>query len=163
MTSAGADPAEAMLAAALAAIGDGGDTLATTLESLDAPIYVTDADGWVTSFNRACSDFAGRTPVAGSDRWCVTWRLYTEGGALLPHESCPMAVAIRRGRRVRGAVAVAERPDGTRVMFTPYPTPILDSGGVVIGAVNLLIDVTDERQARALDAQAGAAAGSPPR
>jgi PAS domain S-box-containing protein len=154
MTSTGADRAEAMLAAALAAMGDGGEELAATLESLDAPIYVTDADGWVTSFNRACIGFAGRTPVAGQDRWCVTWRLYTEQGDYLPHELCPMAVAIREARRVRGAVAAAERPDGTRVMFTPYPTPILDDDGAVIGAVNMLIDVTDKRQACALDEQA---------
>ena len=57
---------------------------------------------------------------------------------------------------MRGAVAVAERPDGTRVLFTPYPTPILDEDGAMIGAVNMLIDVTDDRQAEALDAEASA-------
>lgn len=154
MTSAVADPAETMLAAALVAASEGGDALAPTLESLDAPIYITDADGWVTSFNRACIDFAGRTPVAGRDRWCVTWQLYTEDGVPLRHEHCPMAVAINEARPVRGAVAVAERPDGTRVMFTPYPTPILDAAGVMTGAVNMLIDITDQRQACALDDQA---------
>ena len=154
MTSTGARSAEAMLAVALAAATNGDDDLAATLESLDAPIYVTDAEGWIISFNRACIDFAGRTPIAGRDRWCVTWRLYSEQGAFLRHENCPMAVAIKQARRVRGAVAVAERPDGTRVMFTPYPTPILDEQGVVIGGVNMLIDVTDERQACALDTQA---------
>lgn len=147
------ESAEAMVAAALSVAGDE-EVLGATLEALDAPIYVTDAKGWVTSFNRACIDFAGRTPVIGRDRWCVTWRLYTQQGDYLPHEQCPMAVAIREGRKVRGAVAVAERPDGTRVMFTPLPTPILDSSGAIIGAVNLLIDLTDARQADALDAQA---------
>ncbi|MGQ0660096.1 PAS domain-containing protein [Sphingosinicella sp.] len=150
----GVDPVEAMLAAAVAAAADGGDALDTTLQALDAPIYVTDADGWVISFNRACIDFAGRTPVAGHDRWCVSWRLYTESGDYLPHNQCPMATAIRQGRPIRGVVALAERPDGTRVMFTPYPTPILDADGVMTGAVNLLMDLTDERQACALDDQA---------
>ena len=28
-------------------------------------------------------------------------------------------------------------PDGTRVMFIPHPTPILDSDGMLTGAVNL--------------------------
>ena len=55
---------------------------------------------------------------------------------------------------MRGAVALAERPDGTRVMFTPYPTPLIDEDGDIAGAVNILIDVTDHRQAGALRAQA---------
>jgi PAS domain S-box-containing protein len=128
--------------------------LQAQIDQMPVPIYLTDAEGWVTYFNRACADFAGRTPVAGEDRWCVTWRLHTEGGAFLPHEQCPMAVAIRERRPVRGAIAVAERPDGTRVLFSPYPTPILDEDGLLTGAVNILIDVTDRRQAEALKVQA---------
>ena len=128
--------------------------LQAMLDDHPVPIYLTDADGWVTFFNRACVDFAGREPVPGQDRWCVTWRLHTEGGAFLPHDQCPMAEAIREKKRVRGAVAVAERPDGTRVVFTPFPTPIVDEQGELAGAVNILIDVTDQRQAGALKAQA---------
>jgi PAS domain S-box-containing protein len=146
-------PEQMVDSVAMAAIG--GDTvLSTALESLPAPVYVTDIDGWVTAFNSACIDFAGRTPVAGQDRWCVTWRLYTEEGAPLPHEKCPMAVAIRERRQVRGMVALAERPDGSRVMFVPHPTPLFDGSGAMVGAVNILIDVTDERQAGSLLAQA---------
>jgi len=139
---------------AVAGAATRGEALQELLESMPAPIYVTDADGWITFFNRACIDFAGRTPLPGQDRWCVTWRLHTEGGAYLPHDECPMAVAIRERRKIRGAIAVAERPDGTRVLFTPYPTPILDDEGNLAGAVNILIDVTDQRQAGALKAQA---------
>jgi PAS domain S-box-containing protein len=138
----------------IAAARSRGEALQALLEAQPVPIYLTDAEGWVTAFNRACTDFAGRKPVPGQDRWCVTWRLHTEGGAFLPHEECPMAVAIREGRKVRGAVAVAERPDGTRVLFTPYPTPMFDEAGEVTGAVNILLDLTDRRQASALKAQA---------
>ena len=142
------------MAAAVAAARGAEDRLQALLDALPAPIYMTDADGWVTYFNRACVDFAGRTPVAGEDRWCVTWRLYTEEGVFLPHEQCPMARAIRERRAIRGVVAVAERPDGTRVLFTPHPTPILDEAGALVGAVNILLDVTDRRQAESLKAQA---------
>ena len=128
--------------------------LQALLEPLPAPVDLTDAQGWVTYANPACADFAGRTPAPGQDRWCVTWRLYTEGGALLPHDQCPMAVAIREKRKVRGLIAVAERPDGTRVLFAPFPTPSFDEAGELTGAVNILIDVTDRRQAQALRAQA---------
>jgi PAS domain S-box-containing protein len=146
--------ADAMLAVAIEAASRGIDELAAVLDTIPAPIYVTDCDGWVRSFNRACIDFAGRTPVAGQDRWCVTWRLYDEKGTFLPHDQCPMAIAIGEQEPNRGVVAVAERPDGSRVMFTPYPTPIHDAAGNMIGAVNMLIDVTDLRQADSLHAQA---------
>jgi len=153
MTSASASP-EDMVSLALAAARYGESELHTLLESLPAPIYATDADGWVTFFNSACIDFAGRTPTLGEDRWCVTWKIYTQDGIRLPHADCPMAVAIRERREIRGAIAVAERPDGTRVMFTPYPTPLFGADGAIAGAVNILIDVTDDRQADSLRAQA---------
>jgi PAS domain-containing protein len=145
---------EDLVGLAVAAAGRGEADLHALLETLPAPIYVTDADGWITFFNRACVDFAGRTPTLGEDRWCVTWKLYGEDGAFLPHEDCPMAVAIKENRPIRGAVAAAERPDGTRVMFTPYPTPLIGADGAIAGAVNILIDVTDARQAAALRVQA---------
>lgn len=122
-----------------------GDNLFDALEALQAPIYATDAQGLVSYFNQACIGFAGRTPVVGKDRWCVTWKLYTDDGDFLPHDQCPMAVAIRDRRPVRGVTAVAERPDGTRVNFMPFPTPLLGKDGELQGAINL-IDVTDARQ-----------------
>lgn len=143
-----------MVDVAVTFVRDSDAELRARLEALPAPLYLTDENGWVTFFNRACVDFAGRTPIPGQDRWCVTWRLYTEGGALLPHDDCPMAAAIRERKPVRGIVAVAERPDGSRVMFTPYATPVLDDEQRLIGAVNLLVDVTDVRQAELLRAQA---------
>ncbi len=84
----------------------------------------------------------------------MTWKLYTTEGVFLPHDQCPMAEAIYQKRPVRGVAAMAERPDGTRVHFQPYPTPLFAKDGAFRGAVNMLIDVTDQRQAAALRAQA---------
>lgn len=145
---------EQMLDLALAAAREGESELHAVLAMLPAPIYTTDADGVITFFNSACIGFAGRTPTIGEDRWCVTWKLYTTDGAPLRHDECPMAVAVRERRQVRDIVALAERPDGTRVMFAPYPTPLHDADGAFAGAVNILIDVTDARQAGELRAQA---------
>ena len=145
---------ETMLERALSAVLAGDQALRDALDDLPAAIYVTDADGVITYFNPACIDFTGRRPEVGADRWCVTWRLYTNDGEFLPHDACPMAVAINTQRPVRGVTAVAERPDGTRVVFRPYPTPIFDKDGKFAGAVNLLEDVTDEVRADDLLAQA---------
>jgi len=139
--------------ATVEAYGKQGKTLLAALDKLPAPIYVTDAEGFITYFNPACVGFTGRTPKVGKDRWCVTWKLYNETGEFMPHDQCPMADAIRQKRTIRGAVAVAERPDGTRVTFTPYPTPLFADDDSLLGAVNILIDVTEERQIQDLRSQ----------
>ena len=117
------------------------------LAAIPAAIYTTDALGRVTYYNEAAVELAGRTPVVGSDQWCVTWKLYWPDGRPLPHDQCPMAVALKEGRAVRGVEAVAERPDGTRVPFIPYPTPLRDADGNVVGAINMLVDVSERKQA----------------
>ena len=114
------------------------------IDQLNAPAYITDADGNVTYWNEQCIGFAGRVPEKGSDRWCVSWRLFTTAGEPLAHDDCPMAVSIREQRTVRGEIAIAERPDGRRMAFRPYPTPLFDDSGTLTGAVNMLIDVTAE-------------------
>ena len=42
---------------------------------------------------------------------------------------------------------MAERPDGTRIPFLAYPTPLWDVSGTLIGAVNTLVDITDRKSA----------------
>ena len=59
------------------------------LDALPAAVYVTDAEGQIIFFNEACVDFAGRTPVLGSDYWCVTWRLLDLDGTPLPMTAAP--------------------------------------------------------------------------
>jgi len=116
------------------------------LEALPTAVYTTDPSGRITFFNRAAVDLAGRTPEVGKDTWCVSWKLYTPNGEFLPHSECPMAVALRERRPVRGAEAVVERPNGTRVPFLPYPTPLHDDDGNMIGAVNVLVDIGERKE-----------------
>jgi PAS domain S-box-containing protein len=141
-----------MLDCALEALSNDPDWRAV-LDKLPVPIYTTDATGAVTYWNRACVELAGRQPQLGQDRWCVTWKIYTTSGEPMPHDQCPMAEAIRSHEPNRGKVAIALRPDGTRVAFRPYPTPLFDAAGNFTGAINMLIDVSEE-QVEALEAQA---------
>jgi PAS domain S-box-containing protein len=116
------------------------------LQALPAAIYTTDASGHITFYNQACIEFAGRSPKIG-DMWCVTWKLFWPDGTPLRHEDCPMAVALKENRPVRNVEAVAERPDGSRICFMPYPTPLRDLSGKLIGAVNMMVDITHRKQA----------------
>lgn len=116
------------------------------LEALPAAVYTTDAEGRITFYNRASVELAGHTPQLG-DMWCVAWRLLTADGSPLPHDQCPMAVALKENRPIRGVEAIAERPDGTRIPFIPYPTPLHDANGKLVGAINMLVDITEQKQA----------------
>jgi PAS domain S-box-containing protein len=149
--SASSNP-ELLLGEALNALSTVSDWR-SVLDALPAPIYTTDADGAVTYWNHACVALAGRVPELGRDRWCVTWQIYTTTGERMPHEECPMAEAIRTREQVRDKVAIALRPDGSRVAFRPYPTPLFDCDGGFTGAINMLIDISDE-QAEALTVEA---------
>jgi PAS domain S-box-containing protein len=117
------------------------------LDALAVAVYVTDALGNITYYNDAAADLWGHRPELGQAHWCGSWKLYWPDGSPLPHDQCPMAVALREGRPVRGMEAVAERPDGTLVPFMSYPTPLFDPSGRLVGAVNMLVDISDRRDA----------------
>ncbi|HEX2134495.1 MAG TPA: HWE histidine kinase domain-containing protein, partial [Microvirga sp.] len=95
----------------------------------------------------ACVALSGRRPVIGTDEWCVSWKLYWPDGTPLPHDQCPMAIALKDGRPIGGAEAVAERPDGSRITFAAFPTPLYDADGKLVGAVNMLVDISHRKQA----------------
>ena len=130
------------------------------LQALPNAIYTTDAAGKITFYNQAAVELAGRTPELGSDEWCVTWRLYQADGTPLPHDQCPMAVALKEKRRVTGGETIAERPDGSRAWFIPFPTPLFDSSGQLTGAMNMLMDITDRQQAELQSARLAAIVAS---
>jgi PAS domain-containing protein len=140
--------------AAVRAVESNPESFEAALDDIPAAIYVAASDGTITYFNKACVEAVGRLPAAGVDKWCVSWKLYTSEGEPMPHDRCPMAVAIQEGREVRGIEIVAERPDGTRARFIPYPTPLFDRDGALAGAVNLLVDVSDQPQPRYLEERA---------
>jgi PAS domain S-box-containing protein len=126
---------------------DGERRLREILDALPVALYTTDAEGRITYYNEAAVEMSGRRPVLGDDKWCVTWKLAWPDGTPLAHDECPMAVALKERSAVRGAEAVAERPDGRKVPFIPYPTPLFDAAGRMTGAVNVLVDIGHRKEA----------------
>lgn len=122
-------------------------------DDFPAPLYAVDETGEIVYFNPASIHFAGHKPTLHVDRWCVSWKLFGCDGTPLRHDQCPMAMAVRNGQPVRNVEAFAERPDGARTRFRPFPTPVIDDAGRVTGAVNLLVPV-DGNTCRELVAKA---------
>jgi PAS domain S-box-containing protein len=119
---------------------------ADLLRALPVAIYATDASGCITFYNDAAVEFWGRTPEIGESEWGGLWRLYWPDGQPMSHDECPMAVALKENRAIEGVEAMAERLDGKRVAFLAFPTPLRDSSGAAIGAVNTLVDITERNR-----------------
>jgi PAS domain S-box-containing protein len=116
------------------------------LQSLPVAVYTTDAAGRIDFYNEAAAQLWGVRPELGKSEFCGSWKLYWPDGTPLPHHDCPMALALREKRPIRGMEAVAERPDGTRVSFIPYPSPLFDASGRLTGAINTLVDITERHE-----------------
>jgi PAS domain S-box-containing protein len=143
MTAGGAEALTAVVAS-----GNVKDSVFREMvEALPVAIYTTDAEGRLTYFNRAAVKLSGRVPELGTDQWCVTWKIFLPDGTRLPHDQCPMAIALKGGEVPTGIECIAERPDGTRFWFTPCLAVIRDAEGRIIGGINLLLDITDRKNA----------------
>ena len=132
----------------LAALGPAlaDDHFRQIVETLPVAVYTTDADGKITFYNNAAAAFWGCRPEIGKSEFCGSWKLYWPDGTPLPHDQCPMALALRHKRAIRDVEAIAERPDGTRIPFVPYPTPFFDAAGNLVGGVNMLVDISSRKQ-----------------
>jgi PAS domain S-box-containing protein len=125
------------------------------IEATDLALYTTDAKGHILFFNQAAATLWGREPVVGQDLWCGSWRIFTLDGSPLPHDECPMATAIKEDRTIRGVEIVVEQPGGRRATILPYPTPLHDASGKLVGAVNLLVDISARHGVEATRRHAG--------
>lgn len=116
----------------------------TLVEGLSVAVYTTDRGGRITLCNAAAVRLWGREPEIGKDLWCGSWRIFWPDGNPMELDECPMSIALRERRAVRDVEIVVERPDGTRVNVLPYPTPLFASTGELVGAVNVLVDITEQ-------------------
>ena len=140
-------PITDLIARAAGPLIEGDDFFRELVNALPAAVYTTDPSGRITYYNEAAAALWGCRPDLGNSDWCGSWRLFWPDGRVMPHEQCPMATAVKKQQAIRGLEAIAERPDGTRVPFLPFPTPIFNASGVFVGAVNMLVDISERKRA----------------
>jgi PAS domain S-box-containing protein len=124
------------------------------LDALPAAAYICDADGLITYFNSRAAELWGREPKLNDpdDRYCGSLKLFLADGTPITQDRCWMALALRAREAYHGHEIVVERPDGTRLTGLAHATPIRDESGTLLGAVNVVVDITDCK--RAEEAQA---------
>jgi PAS domain S-box-containing protein len=105
--------------------------------------YTTDAQGFIRYYNEAATTLWGRQPEIGKDRWAGAFRMYTVQGEPISPEESPISMALGERRAIAGRQIIVERPDGTRRLVMTQPKPIFDETGILTGAVNILVDLTD--------------------
>lgn len=117
------------------------------LAALPVPVYTTDGEGWVTGYNDAAAELWGLRPPLGTTRWCGSTRAFCADGRPIAPEDSPLARSLREERPIRGMEVLIERPDGARVSIMPFPSLLRDDDGRLIGAVSLLLDLSERKRA----------------
>lgn len=115
------------------------------LNNLPVAVYCCDADGKLTLFNDAAVELWGRSPGIGVDSWCGSNRMFNVDGTPLPLDRCPMALTLIEKEEIGVAEAVVERMDGVRRNVLAYPRLLTGPDGDVLGALNIVIDITDRK------------------
>jgi len=123
---------------------------------LPAAIHTTDTAGLITYYNKAAADLWGTSPELYKDKCSDLGRLYSADGTLLPPHECPTHVCLLHCRPIEGREALFERPDGTRIPIIPYPAPLTDENGAVVGVVSMKLDISERKRAEAALAESNA-------
>jgi PAS domain S-box-containing protein len=119
------------------------------LEKLPAGAYICDPDGLITYFNQHAARLWGRSPKLNDpiDRFCGSFKLYASDGSPILHAECWMARALKESSEYNGHEIIIERPDGFRITALAHANPIHNEMGELVGAVNVLVDITDRKKA----------------
>lgn len=125
------------------------------LEKLPAGAYMCDPTGLITYYNQRAVELWGRAPRLNDpeDRFCGSFKLFAPDGAPIHHDQCWMALALYMKTEYNGHEIVIERPDGSRLTVLAHANPIWDESETLLGAVNVLVDITDRKQAEEVQRQ----------
>src|SRR5262245_53482283 len=119
------------------------------LEHLPAGAYTCDREGLITYCNHQAVQLWGRAPKLHdpTDRFCGSFKLFSPEGIPIAHDQCWMALALQMNKAFNGHEIVIERPDGQRITVLAHANPLHDESGNLLGAVNVLVDISDRQRA----------------
>ncbi len=121
----------------------------TLLDHVSAAAYTCDSQGLITAFNSRAVELWGRAPKLNDpgDAYCGSYKLFSPDGSPIPHDQCWMARALHENEEFNRRKIVIERPDGKRLTALAHANPIRSESGTLLGAVNVLVDISGRPQA----------------
>ena len=124
------------------------------LDKLPTGAYLCNAEGLIVYFNDHAAQMWGRTPTLNEpmDRFCGSFRLYHSDGRTMRHDECWMALALKTRQEYNGVEVIIERPDGTRRTGLGHVSPIFDEAGNLEAALNIVVDISDRKEAERANA-----------
>lgn len=130
------------------ASGLGGLDIRSVVGALPTAAYACDRDGRILHYNEGAVALWGRTPGLDgpADRYCGAHARFDADGAAVPPDECEVARVLAAGQAQAGPEACFERPDGTRRIVRAHASPLHGPDGTLVGAMCVLVDVTDRKR-----------------
>lgn len=124
------------------------DWLDAVLDNLSEGIVACDANGVLTVFNRATREFHGMPKGAiPAGEWAETYDLFhADGVTPMPKDEFPLFRAMR-GEEVTDAEMVIAPKDRPPRTFYVSASALSDADGNTVGAVGVMRDVTEHKEA----------------
>ncbi|MCI0641746.1 MAG: ATP-binding protein [Gemmataceae bacterium] len=118
------------------------------LDKLPVAAYTCDPDGLIIYFNEHALRLWGRAPKLRdvSERFCGSFRLFATDGTPIGHDECWMALALRHRKEYLGSEVIVQQPEGARRAVLAHANPVFDDDGKLLGAINILVDITDHKR-----------------
>jgi len=117
---------------------------AQLFECLPVACYACDRDGIITDYNHRVIEIWGRAPQK-DDRFTGAYRIWDSSGDQLSAEATATAFLLRSGLAQINKELVIEKPDGKRITVLSNVAPLLNDEGRIIGALDVLQDITDRQ------------------
>ncbi|MFW5665804.1 MAG: PAS domain S-box protein [Coleofasciculus sp.] len=125
--------------------------LTQILEAIPVGISVHDVNGQLTYANEKSKELLGieTLPDAKTEELAITYQVYQSGSEqLYPVENMPVVSALKGKKTIVEDLEI-HQPDQI-VPLEVYGTPLLDKTGTIIGAIAAFADITERKQAEAL-------------
>ncbi len=121
----------------------------TLLDNLPIAAYTCDPTGLINYYNEKAVELWGRepNPEDPSDRFCGSLDSFATDGTPIPRDQSWTARALRERTAFKGHEFVVQLASGERRAVLGYINPILNDDGELQGAINVLVDVTNQRLA----------------
>jgi PAS domain S-box-containing protein len=99
-------------------------------------LYTCDADGEITSFNKAAEALWGGPPPSGNSSRC---NFLNPDGSLMKPEDSPMLRTLRNGITIEGEPLIFLQEDGTKLYLHAYTQPVFNSANKLVSVISLLL------------------------